>query len=41
MYNSDDNALIDLLPAKVKELNAKLKTYDHTYYFAVAFSMRD
>eukprot|EP00349_Pseudokeronopsis_sp_Brazil_P003245 CAMPEP_0202960868 /NCGR_PEP_ID=MMETSP1396-20130829/5016_1 /ASSEMBLY_ACC=CAM_ASM_000872 /TAXON_ID= /ORGANISM="Pseudokeronopsis sp., Strain Brazil" /LENGTH=147 /DNA_ID=CAMNT_0049680371 /DNA_START=946 /DNA_END=1389 /DNA_ORIENTATION=- len=41
IYNSEDNAIIDLLPTKAKELNSRLKTYDHTYYFSIAFTIRD
>lgn len=41
MYKSQDSAIFDLTAFKVKDINAKLKTYDHTYYFSLACSLRD
>ncbi len=40
MHHSEDNALIDLLPVKIKDLNSKMKVYDQTYYFTVACNLR-
>jgi hypothetical protein len=41
IYRTKDSGLLDLTPFKMKDINAKLKVYDHTYYFSLATGLRD